>query len=232
MIGSGKMIIALVLAGSLGPLGGAAHRRTEEGNRSYEAEEYEEALRAYTKAQVDLPEAPELFYDIGNVLYRQGDLAGAEESWMQAMKEADRNLLADIGHNLGNARYQRQAYQEAAEAYRQALALRPDDRETKRNLELALRRLEVQQQEQQQDPQSGDEKEQEQDRPPESGPESKPPEDGKEQKSPDEEPSPGEMTREEAERLMDSLEAEEKENLKAEEARKMAAAGGGREKDW
>lgn len=227
MIGSGKMFMALFLAGALGPFGGAAHRRTEEGNRRYEAQEYEDALRAYTEAQVDLPEAPELFYDIGNVLYRQGDLAGAEEAWTRAMSAADRNLLADIAHNLGNAHYQRQAYQEAAEAYRQALAARPEDRETKRNLELALRRLEAKQQEQQeqQDSEAGDEKDEEQERPPESGPESG-------QESRGEEPSGDGMTREEAERLLDSLEAEEKKNLKEAEEERAAAAGSGREKDW
>ncbi len=51
------------------PLGGNAYRKTEEGNRHYVDGLYEEALRAYTEAQVDLPEAPQLFYDIGNVLY-------------------------------------------------------------------------------------------------------------------------------------------------------------------
>jgi tetratricopeptide (TPR) repeat protein len=233
MIAPGKMVLAVVLAGALTPFGGTAHRRTEEGNRRYVEKAYDEALRAYTEAQVELPEAPELFYDIGNVLYRQGDLEGAEEAWTRALAAADDDLVADIAHNLGNARYGRQAYQEAVEAYRQALGARPEDRDTKRNLELALRELQAQQQQQQQqDEESQEEKdESEQDQTPkdrtqETG---QPPE-----KSQDSRPKPSEagMTREEAERLLDGLEAEEKDTLKEEEARRKAQAGNRREKDW
>lgn len=237
---SGKLVVGVFLAGALGPFGGAAHQRTEEGNRLYVEKAYDDALRAYTEAQVELPEAPVLFYDIGNVLYRQGDLEGAEEAWTRAMVGADQELQADIAHNLGNARYQRQAFQEAIDAYRRALQARPDDRDTKRNMELALRQLEAQQQQQEQ--QNDDESKKEQN------------EDSKNKPSPDEEQPPGEnsespqepkqgegeqqerpeggMTREEAERLLDSLEAQEKDNLKEEEARRKAQAGKRREKDW
>lgn len=237
---SGKLVVGVFLAGALGPFGGAAHQRTEEGNRLYVEKAYDDALRAYTEAQVELPEAPVLFYDIGNVLYRQGDLEGAEEAWTRAMVGADQELQADIAHNLGNAKYQRQAFQEAIDAYRRALQARPDDRDTKRNMELALRQLQAQQQQQEQ--QNDDESKKDQN------------EDSKNKPSPDEEQPPGEnsespqepkqgegeqqerpeggMTREEAERLLDSLEAQEKDNLKEEEARRKAQAGKRREKDW
>ena len=242
---AGKLAVTMFLAGVLDPFGGQAYRLTEEGNRRYVEQAYEDALRAYTEAQVELPEAPELFYDIGNVLFRQGDLAGAEEAWTRAMAGAEGDLLADISHNLGNARYQRQAFQEAVDAYSQALAARPEDRDTKRNLELALRRLQAQQQQQQQqdqEPQGGDQKQENED--PNSGrqdQEDQDPRQGEQPKGdtepgdqdPAQQPAGGEMTREEAERLLDSLEAQEKDNLKKEEeARKGARAGERREKDW
>jgi Ca-activated chloride channel family protein len=71
----------ILLAGILAPLGGTAHRETEEGNRFYDEGSFEDALRAYTEAQVAAPEAPELHYDIGNVLCRQGDFKGAAEAF-------------------------------------------------------------------------------------------------------------------------------------------------------
>ena len=38
----------VLLGAALVPFGGKAHHQTEKGNRAYEIEEYEEALRAYT----------------------------------------------------------------------------------------------------------------------------------------------------------------------------------------
>lgn len=240
---AGKLAVTVFLAGVLDPFGGQAYRLTEEGNRRYSEKAYEEALRDYTEAQVQLPEAPELFYDIGNVLFRQGDLAGAEEAWTRALNGAEGDLLADISHNLGNARYQRQAFQEAVDAYSQALSARPEDRDTKRNLELALRQLQAQQQQQQdQEKKDGDQAEKSEDQ--DSGRQDqgkRDPQQGKQaggqanpgDKDPDQQPAGEGMTREEAERLLDSLEAQEKDNLKKEEeARKRARAGDSREKDW
>ena len=57
-----SVIAGVVVAVVLSPFGGKAHQHTEKGNRAYEQAEYEEALRAYTEAQVALPEAPELYY--------------------------------------------------------------------------------------------------------------------------------------------------------------------------
>ena len=80
---AGAPAIVLLLAITL-PFGGSAHRKTEEGNARYVEGLYEEALRAYTEAQVKAPEAPQLYYDIGNVLYRQGDYEGAAEAFTRA----------------------------------------------------------------------------------------------------------------------------------------------------
>ena len=62
---------SFLLAGVLTLLGGEAHRKTEKGNRLYLNGANEDALRSYTEAQLAAPEAPQLHYDIGNVLYRQ-----------------------------------------------------------------------------------------------------------------------------------------------------------------
>ena len=76
---------AVLMLAVLLPFGGSAHRRTAEGNAHYLDGLYDEALRAYTEAQVDAPEAPQLYYDIGNVLYRQGDYEGAAEAYTRAL---------------------------------------------------------------------------------------------------------------------------------------------------
>ena len=73
------VVAGVALAALSLPVGGTAHRKNEEGNKRYEEKAYDDALRAYTEAQVGAPEAPELHYDIGNVLYRQLD---RQRPWM------------------------------------------------------------------------------------------------------------------------------------------------------
>jgi Ca-activated chloride channel family protein len=249
-------LFAVVLMATLLPFGGPAHRKTEQGNRQYDAQEFEEALRLYTEAQVELPEAPELLYDIGNVLYRRGDYDGAMEAWTRAGETASPQLQPDISHNLGNARFKKQEYQEAADAYRESLKLRPDDLDTKRNLELAALRLQEQQQQQQsQDQQDEKDKEEEQDQEKQDNdkkdqeqskdqneqqqdgkPDGDPDEEDKQDSQPKPQPQPerteGKMSKEDAERLLDSLENQEKDNLKEEAGRKAARRATKREKDW
>jgi len=212
----GSLLVAAVLL----PFGGGAHRRTEEGNRHYLNEAYDEALRSYTEAQLRAPQAGELYYDIGNVLYRQGDFAGAAEAYTRALLQAPPALVAPAAYNLGNARFKLEQYDEAIQAYERALRAAPPDQDAERNLELALRAQ--QQRPQQPDPQGdqGDERQAE--------PQPQPrPEDGQEQPPPDQgqggqrtdpaEPREGEMTAADAQRLLDGLEEQEQENPEKQE---------------
>ena len=84
--------VALLLSVMLLPFGGTAHRETERGNRHYLDGALDEALRAYTEAQVSLPDAPQLYYDIGNVLFRQGDYEQAADA-LGKSRVAVSNLL-------------------------------------------------------------------------------------------------------------------------------------------
>ena len=107
------LLRVLVASSILLPFGGSAHRRTEEGNRLYLEGKYDEALRSYTEAQVQAPQAAELYYDIGNVLYRQGDYQGAAEAYTRALLMAPPSLEQGAAYNLGNARYELEEFQEA-----------------------------------------------------------------------------------------------------------------------
>jgi len=233
----------VVLAAVVLPIGGPAHRKTEEGNRHYLDGEYEDALRNYTEAQVHAPDAAELYYDLGNVLYRQGDFEGAEELYSRALSSASGELVPRAAFNLGNARMARDAFSEAAEAYRHALRASPGDPDAKRNLELALRRLQEQQQpsgtggEDSANDQADEPRQQEasptrpddQDRGGSEGGE------GESGPGEDENPVPAPatgMSREEAERLLDGLEDTERENLRDAAQRAARNARRDLEEDW
>ena len=201
----GRFMLTGLVAAALFPFGGSAYRKTEQGNEQYLNGLYGDALRAYTEAQVDAPESAELYYDIGNVLYRQNDFEGSAEAFTRALVDASRELVGPAAYNLGNARFQQQDYQAAVEAYEQALAFDPADVDAKRNLELSLRALE-QQRQQGEDEQPQDSREQE----PSPEEEEEPPEGEEQEPDPD-----GHMTPEQAERMLDGLEEQERENLRS-----------------
>jgi tetratricopeptide (TPR) repeat protein len=241
--------LALVLAAGLsGLVGGEAHRRTEHGNALYRKGENDPALSEYQKAQAVLPEAAQLQYDIGNVLYRQENWAGAAEAYEHALGAAGPDLAPKVAYNLGNALFHDEKYDDAIKAYTRALKSAPQDGDAKHNLEMALRALEQkkqkQQQKQDQKPQKPDQQKQDQKSQPSGGgdDDKKPkdgqkPEDGKKSDTPPKdpnkqpEPKPGGMTPQEAQKLLDRMNDQEKQNVKHEQAR-VAKSERTPEKDW
>jgi Ca-activated chloride channel family protein len=221
----------VLLAGLSTLLGGEAHRRTEKGNALYLKGQSEPALSEYQKAQAAIPEAPQLHYDIGNVLYRQENWAGAAEAYEHALGVAGPDLSARAAYNLGNALFQDEKYDEAVKAYTRALKGAPQDADAKHNLEMALRALEQKKQQQKQqnksDQQKQDQKQdQKQQQPSGSGDDDKKPKDDKSPesgpKAPGKQPEPkaGGMTQEEAKKLLDRLNDQEKQSVKREQARR------------
>jgi Ca-activated chloride channel family protein len=236
----------VLLAALMLPFGGSAHRKTAEGNRLYGEGQLEDALRVYTEAQVDAPEAPELYYDIGNVLYRQDDFEGAADAYRRALLSAPPELVGPAAFNLGNARYRAEDYQGAVEAYERALRAEPTDADSKRNLELALRALEETPPEESPPPPGGEgepEPSESQATPESEAGEGSSPEPQGEpagasdtgEPSPEPEPNaagaPG-MSREEAERLLDGMQEQEQSDLKGEAKRAARGEDREREKDW
>lgn len=78
----------------------------------------------------------------GNAAYRAQDYAAAEQSYRQLD-------TADASYNLGNSLAQQQKYQQAIEAYQQALKKNPELTKAQQNLDAVKKALEQQQQQQQ-----------------------------------------------------------------------------------
>jgi len=81
-------------------------RLNREGNQAYEKQEFEKALEYYKNAQVESPEAPELHFNIGNVLLKEKKYEEAIKEFEQAsalFKEQQR--IANAYYNIGVAQY-------------------------------------------------------------------------------------------------------------------------------
>lgn len=125
---------------------------TEEGNRLLREGRADAALAAYDRALLELPGDPTVQLNRGAALFALGRLEAAQQEFERASLAADPSLRADAFYDLGNTLLRRERPGEAVMAYKRALALRPDDRQAKWNLELALRRL--REQERQRQPQA------------------------------------------------------------------------------
>ena len=153
----------------------------EDGNERMAADDATTALSYYDEAAGQLPTEPGVHLDRGLALLESGELDQAIEAFERASQPpASAEIRADAYYDTGIAQYrladaaateenheeaQRQ-FREAADAFRQSLRMRPGNDDAGWNLELALRRIQEQEEQQQQeeeqqnqDDQEGDDQE-------------------------------------------------------------------------
>ena len=212
------MIRAAFVVLTAAQLFGGGERNTREGAEHFEAGRLEEALRAFSRAEGEFPDAPENDLNIAGVHYRLGEAEGAGSGEEGPLAEALRGYQAaleggaggaarrDAFYNLANTLFRGGAFREAAAAYGEAISLDPEDREARQNLERALRAADDEErqgasQEQEQQDQEGEGQDQEgqgqqspeeqgQDRQDAPSPGDRDQESGDEQQSPPEGPPP------------------------------------------
>ena len=118
-----------------------------EGNKVYEKGKYGDAEVAYKKALEKSPASHAAQFDLGDALYKQERFDEAVRRYNMAAtnsKEADGKAASY--YNLGNSLFKANKLPESIEAYKRALALNPNDDDTRYNLQLAMDRLKQQQQ--------------------------------------------------------------------------------------
>jgi len=149
------LALPALLPGSVAAQAGRAQVR--EGNRLYQEGRFQEAHEKYLEGLAAAPESPLIRFNDGNALYRSEDYQRALEAYRGAIESGDPELASAAWYNLGNALYRQQQLQPSLEAYKQALRLSPDDVDAKHNLERVLQELQQQEQNQDQqngDPQN------------------------------------------------------------------------------
>jgi len=172
-----------------------------QGNKRYNNEKYDEAELQYRKALEKSPDSKKADYNLANTLYKQEKFEAAGTKYLDlAGKEKDKNELARYYYNLGNSLFKDNNFGKSIEAYKNSLKNRPDDMDAKHNLQLAKSMLKMQQQQQQQQ-QKQEQQEQEQQE-----------QQQQEQQQQQQQQQPAkqeEISKEDAERLLDALEREE-----------------------
>jgi tetratricopeptide (TPR) repeat protein len=194
----------------------------EKGNAAAEGGDDAAALEHYERAAEAVPSSPVPDFNRGIVLARGEDPAPARDAFLGAAAAEDSEIAADALYNLGNVHFDHEEYGRAIEAYLKSLDLDSEDGDARRNLELAVRRLQEQQQQPQPQPQPEESENEEDEDRPEPTPPDEPSEGQDESPTPEEEPEDEEppdstrqprpeerMSREDAERLLNAVETEE-----------------------
>lgn len=235
------MILAFLLAY---PVASQASWRgkVRSGDKLYEKEKYDDALVKYLEALGGKGDSTLIHFDLGNVFQKQEKFPEAGQSFQSSILARDSLTRADALYNLGNALVGAQKYPEAVKAYKSALNLHPEQRDYLHNLELALRLMKKPpEQQQKQDQQNQNKKDQnkdqqqqdqqKQDQQQKDQQQKEQPEQQNQQNQDQQQPQmAGAMSKEEAERLLNAIQTDEKqvqENL-----HKQAAVEAGVAKDW
>jgi Tfp pilus assembly protein PilF len=191
------------------------------GNREYEKSKYSDSEISYRKAIDQNKQYPDAVFNVGDALYKQNKF---EEAGKQFAESTDQNV--DKGkksaglYNMGNSLLKANKLPESIEAYKNSLKLRPDNKEAKYNLSYAqdlLKRQQEQQknqkaqnkQDQNKDNKQDKDKNQQKDQKEKDKDHQKDQNKNQDQKQ-QQKPQNGEISKEDAQRLLNSLANDEK----------------------
>lgn len=239
------MILLTMILFSVAAFPQADKKFVRQGNNDYKEGSYQQAEVEYRKALEENPASYKADFNLGNALYKQKqyDAAAAKYAGL-AEKESDRQKLGRYYYNLGNALYEKKSYQESIEAYKNALRNVPADMDAKHNLQMALSMLNEQQQQQQQQQQNKNDQQQNKDQQRQQGDENQQKQDQQDQNQPKEQKGQesqdgsqpqqvkGQISPEDAERILQALENEEKDVMKRVQEKKERTQKLQSDKNW
>jgi tetratricopeptide (TPR) repeat protein len=123
-----------------------------EGNKNYENKKYNEAEKDYKKALQQNKNNNTSIYNLGNTYYQEGKYEEAANQFQSLTHQPiAKDTMAGIYHNLGNSLLMQKKFEESINAYKNALKNNPNDDETRYNLAYAKKMLRQQQQQQKND---------------------------------------------------------------------------------
>jgi hypothetical protein len=112
--------------------GPSPQRLIEDGNKAFSESRFADAAHSYEAASRALPASPEAKFNLADARFKQGDLKGARELYLEVLDSAESSetLRRQVQYNLGNAAFA-EAEQKLADddlegavgAYRDSVAL-------------------------------------------------------------------------------------------------------------
>jgi tetratricopeptide (TPR) repeat protein len=135
-----------------------------QGNREYSKNKYQESEVSYRRAVDGNNRSADAVFNIGDALYKQNKYEEAAKRFTENINMNDDPERKSAGlYNLGNSLLQENKIKESIDAYKSSLKLNPDNFEAKYNLAYAQDMLKQQQEQEQQQQQQDKENQEKQD---------------------------------------------------------------------
>jgi len=196
-----------------------------QGLKSYGQGDFGEAEVQFRKAGDINQESFEAGFNTGAAMYEQEKYEETVKQYESLADQAeDPESMAHVWHNIGNSFLEARQYAPSIEAYKNSLRLNPGDQDTKYNLAYAKQKLQEQQQQNQdqQDQQNQDQQDQQnQDQ-----------QDQQDQDQQEQQARPQQISKEDAERMLNAIQQQEKDVKDKVDKKKAASAKVKTEKDW
>jgi Ca-activated chloride channel family protein len=121
------------------------------GNREYEKNKFSESEILYRKAIDNNKQSPDALFNVGDALYKQNKFEEAGKQFTENVNQNDDKFRKSSGfYNLGNSLFKANKLPESIDAYKNSLKLNPQNKEAKYNLSYAQDLLKRQQEKQKQ----------------------------------------------------------------------------------
>jgi Ca-activated chloride channel homolog len=205
------------------------------GNDLYKKGDYSGAGQVYNKLLKERSDDQKARFNLGDSLYKAGKYQESQKVFESLTGEAAaKGLRQRSYYNLGNSLFKQEDYKGAVSAYEESLKLDPDDKEAQFNLELAKKMLAMpkqqrkQQQREQKKKEENQKKEQEKKQREQEKKEQQKKDQGQDKGQRQPQPKPGQMSKEDALRILKALEDKEKHQAK----KLKAGQGKANVKDW
>jgi Ca-activated chloride channel homolog len=141
--------VIVVLLWSDVSLGENVSSKNKKGISAYNRHDYQSSAKHFTDALIEKPDSPDLRYNLGTALSDLGKKDDALHELSQSAQRTSNPTLSSSAHfNAGNTLFGTNDFKGAVNEYKQALKFDQSSKDIRHNLELAMRKLQEQQQNQ------------------------------------------------------------------------------------
>ena len=201
-----------------------------DGNKLYKEKKFVDAQKNYLNALEKQSNSYRGAFNLGDSYYKQGKYKEASEQFeMLTQRKTSDDTLSKVYHNLGNSYLKQKEFEKSIDAFKNSLKKNDTDEETRYNLAYAQKMLKQQQQQQKQDQDKKDKDKQNQDKKDKDKKDDKNKEKKKDQQQEKQEQN---ISKEDAQRLLEAMNNDEKKLRDKMNEKKVKVAHGQIEKDW